>query len=80
MLQRGTISRFTSVLLYPSANKHFGQASERYVKLLQPSARQRFAAVTYEQFIASARRLGAGVDATAWLDYLERRYLVLHTV
>ena len=76
MLQRHTVSRFTSVLLYPSGNRHFGEAARRYSDLLREEARHRFVSLTFEHFIAMARGYGPDPAASKWLDYLERRYLV----
>lgn len=76
MLQRGAMSRFTSVLLYPSGNKYFGEVVGRYGALLDPAHNGRFVGVTYEHFIASARQLCKTAEAAAWLDYLARRYVM----
>lgn len=76
MLQRGTVARFTSMLLYPAANQHFAEVVHDYAELLDPTRRDRFTAVPYETFITSARRLCSDADAAAWLDYLEKRYIV----
>jgi hypothetical protein len=77
MLQRSaSIGRFTSVLLYPSTNTHFSEASAAYCSLLRPAARERFVAVTYEQFIADCRGYDDAPETASWLEYLERRYVL----
>lgn len=69
------VARFTSVVLYPSANEHFATATPEYTQLLKPDARNSFVAVTYESFIETCRALNSGAAAAQWLDYLEARYI-----
>ncbi len=69
------LRRFTSVLIYPSGNLHFRQASDAHAKLLRPERRDSFCAVTYEQFIGQVRALRPEADRLAWVDWLERRYI-----
>lgn len=76
MVQRGLVSRFTSVLLYPRGNEYLARVSTRYSLQLKPAQRHRFMAVPYEQFIAQARALDPGDDGVRWLNYLEARYVV----
>lgn len=67
---------FTSVLLYPAGNEHFGKAAKNYSSLLAENQQHRFVAVTYEEFFASIRSLSTDTAITAWVDYLEARYIV----
>lgn len=76
MLQRGSLARFTSVLLYPSANSHFSHATAEYAALVQPEESHRFASVPFEQFIATCRSKCETSASSDWLDYLEKRYIV----
>ena len=70
------ISTFTSVLLHPAGNEHFGTAAVHYSKQLLSDQKHKFVAVTYEDFIASSRLLSDDGATTKWLDYLEARYIV----
>ena len=71
------LARFTSVLLYPSGNHHFVDVAAGYRQLLRPEVRTtRFVACTYESFIEALRAPVPSPKASAWLDYLERRYVV----
>lgn len=70
-------AQFASVLLYPAGNIHYAAASREYLALIRPSSQRAFVAMTFEDFIASCRRFVANSDAAlAWLDYLDRRYLI----
>ena len=71
------IDVFTSVLVYPSRNTHYARAARQHSELIKPSKRRPFVAVTFEQFIGESRELAnAEKAALAWLDYVERRYVI----
>ncbi|MDP2343428.1 MAG: hypothetical protein Q8O67_20890 [Deltaproteobacteria bacterium] len=76
MRQRGDLRHFTSLLLHPSGNTHFGEAAHDYTALLRPGARSSFVAMTFETFIQQCGCLDASPAVTSWLRYLERRYIV----
>lgn len=76
MVQNDDISRFTSVLLYPSANRHFATTSEQY-KLLLNNVNDIFKDITYEDFIAMLALEQPSDEYTPWIDYLNRRYMVI---
>jgi hypothetical protein len=69
------VERFTSVLMYPAGNVHYAAAAPEYQALLRPERQGSFAAVTFEQFVAQARRLAKSEESGRWLNYLQRRYL-----
>jgi hypothetical protein len=77
MRQRGDVDAFTSVLLYPAGNTHYACAASAYAALLRPDAgASRFVPVTFEEHFARCRSICEGAETAAWLDYLERRYVV----
>ncbi len=71
------IDVFTSVLVYPEGNVHYERAGRDHAALFGPSGRTAFVAMTLESMIAECRAAaGDDAGARAWLDYLDRRYLV----
>lgn len=73
MVQRGDIAEFTSIILYPKGNDHFGQVIPEYRALMHESHRHQVNGCTYETFIAEIKGDG---EIMKWKDYLEKRYLV----
>ena len=81
MLQHPTpqIDHFTSVLIYPSGNEHFVQASSEYEQLLLSNSGRvavAFYSLTYERFIEQCRRGAALPGDQSWLAYLAARYII----
>lgn len=71
------IDLFTSVLVYPEGNVHYAKAARDHTGLIVPSGRTPFVPVTLEAMLAECRAAAGDDDrARAWLDYLERRYVV----
>jgi hypothetical protein len=75
MVQRGDVTRFTSVLLFPEGNEHFVEATAAYPTLMVPEMRSRLVAQTFEGFLELMDAVGGSDRVTAWLAYLRRRYV-----
>lgn len=73
MVQRKDISEFTSIILYPEGNLHFGHVIPEYRALMRESHQQQVIGRTYERLIA---QISGDEEIMRWKAYLERRYLV----
>lgn len=67
---------FTSIILYPSGNKHFQTVIPEYRSFLLPGHEQSFLGITYEEFIRAGRQHTEDIEFLHWLQYLEDRYLL----
>jgi hypothetical protein len=67
---------FTSIILYPSGNDHFREVIPKYAGFLKTGYENSFAAITYEEFIGTAKQFIEEEDFVRWLQYLEDRYIV----
>lgn len=76
MKQIGLIDQFTSVHLYPLGNNYQEKCTKEYVQLLSDSGKQRFVALTFEKFIHLSKTYFTKPTETAWISYLEKRYIV----
>jgi hypothetical protein len=52
MVQRSNISEFTSLILYPKGNDHFGKVIPGYRSLMHESERDQVRGCTYQEFIS----------------------------
>jgi hypothetical protein len=69
---------FQSLTFYPSANKHFSEVISEYRNwFLKPEYQYRVQGITYEDFFQSCRKHCPNKQYNIWLDYLEKRYIVL---
>ncbi len=73
MCQRGEISEFTSIILYPEGNEHFGVVIPKYQHLLKEAYRGQVRGCTFEKYIES---ITGGEEILKWKGYLSERYLV----
>ena len=67
---------FTSILFYPEGNDHFRDLVPEYKSLIYPGHENSFIAITYEEFINTARGLTGDTEFLRWLQYLEDRYII----
>jgi len=73
MCQRGDISDFISIILYPEGNKHFGVAIPKYQQLMKEAYCLQVRGCTFEQYVDS---ISGGAEVLTWKAYLSERYLV----
>jgi hypothetical protein len=66
---------FTSITIFPSANKHFVETSKQYINLLKIN-NNRFIKITFEEFLSTAKSFSPNEDFDKWIIYLEARYIV----
>lgn len=76
MVERGDISRFWSVTLYPQANVHFSlDAMPCYKRLLTPEGYQSCVPLSYENLFELIDRNFNFAGASEWVAYLRERYV-----
>ncbi len=73
MVRRNDITRFVSVTLYPSGNKHFSNALLRYKNHLKPSAQSSIIGCTFERYIGCIQ---GDQEIQDWKFFLIERYLI----
>ena len=66
---------FTSLTIFPKGNLHFVQASREYMEMLINNE-DRFASITYEDFLSACKTCCPNEKYSKWIDYLEERYIV----
>jgi hypothetical protein len=69
---------FHSLTFYPSGNSHFTEVIRKYrEKFLKSEFQECVQGVTYEDFFQSCKKFIPDKQYGGWLEYLEKRYLVL---
>lgn len=72
---RDKFKHFTSLTFYPSHNSHFDETSKKYKDLLSQN-RNRFDAITYEEFFKACYQNCPDDNFRNWINYLQERYIV----
>lgn len=67
--------KFTSITIFPDANKHFIKISKGYLDLMREGEKH-FIPITYENFIESAYKYCPNEDYKNWINYLKIRYII----
>ena len=70
-------SHFHSLTFYPEGNTHFSDVLPKYLEYLKPEYLDRVQGVTYEKYFEICRKHLPDDDYKKWLEYLERRYIVI---
>lgn len=75
------LDEFTSLTVYPKDNGHFSpQLWSNYEDMLTDSGKATLRHITYEELFPKMRHNLRGIpDIDHWVDYLERRYLIIKT-
>ena len=77
MMNNGDIQRFHHIHFYPAGNTHFSEhALPEYRQLLTDKGAESFIELTYEALFDLMKQYFITNDQQAWIDYLEKRYLV----
>lgn len=66
---------FTSLTIFPKGNEHFINTSRDYSELLIEN-KNKFIALTYENFLIACEKHCTREDYKLWLNYLKKRYIV----
>lgn len=77
MVQKGDITNFLSMHLYPSGNTHFHRengACAKYMRFLSADGKETWIAVTFEELFQLIRNSFNDKEHQDWVDYLESRY------
>ncbi|MBZ0266232.1 hypothetical protein K8I28_16360 [bacterium] len=70
------ISHFTYMHLYPDQNDYQKQACKVYQQQLTDIGKEKFAPITYEEFISLGKKtLNYDKQNISWLEYLDHRYI-----
>lgn len=76
MVEKGDISKFHHIHLYPDGNTHFrDKALPEYKNLLTEKGEESFIDLTYEEMFAQMRKYFKSEEQRKWIDYLYERYL-----
>ena len=73
MIKHNDISKFVSLILYPSGNEHLKRALKRYQAHLKDTARNSVRGCTFEHYIDC---LQGDSEIKKWKQYLIERYLI----
>ena len=77
MVQKGDITNFLSMHLYPSGNTHFhgeNGACAKYMRYLSADGKETWIAVTFEELFQLIRNTFNDKEHQDWVNYLESRY------
>jgi hypothetical protein len=75
LLRNGeNIKHATSIIIYPENNTHFSIIGKNYINMLND--KNKFALITYENYIKSCYKHCPDDEHKNWIDYLSNRYIV----
>jgi hypothetical protein len=76
MIQKGEISKFTSVHMYPAGNTYQSTVATTYRTNLKEEYEDSFRSLTFEYFIGIGKSIFQNRDTWKnWIEYLESRYI-----
>lgn len=79
IMDKPKFGHFHSLTFYPEGNTHFSKVIGEYQEFLKTEYRNRVQGVTYERFFEICRKhLPIQGLFDKWLEYLERRYLIIN--
>ena len=76
MVQKGDLSHFLYIHLYPEFNKHFNEVIPEYQCLLSEEGMKTFLPLTYERLFNAIEKANFGKESDNWIKYLRERYII----